>query len=397
MKYTYTLILFCSLLLVEVGCKKKKTDDIPSSGPSDDLKRAALANYSAIVYASYSDALTTAQAMQVSINAFVAAPDATKLQACKDAWLAARIPYEQTETYRFYDGPIDDANGPEGIMNAWPLDENYIDYTTSPSPTNNGIIQNSASYPVINDSLIVALNTVGGETNVSTGYHAIEFLLWGQDLSTTGPGARPYTDYTTYANATRRGQYLKACADLLVTNLQYVVDAWSPFSTSNYRATFTSAAPNESLKKIIQGMGFFSKGELAGQRMSVALETQLQEQEHSCFSDNTHNDIRYGSKGIQNVYLGTYTQVNGQVITGTSIKDVLAAQNATLANQIATTMQTSVTDAYAIPIPFDQDILGGSSTPNGAKVEVTIESLRAQADQLVQAASELGLGSITVE
>lgn len=29
----------------------------------------------------------------------------------------------------------------------------------------------------------------GVQANVATGYHAIEFLLWGQDLNGTNPGA----------------------------------------------------------------------------------------------------------------------------------------------------------------------------------------------------------------
>lgn len=387
MKNLY-LFLALSIVLGNLsGCKKGE-----HVKETDEFKKAAVKNYSNIVYASYSDALTAAQTLKTTIDDFVASPDATKFQACKDAWLAARIPYNQTEPYRFYDGPVDDANGPEGLMNAWPLDENYIDYVSGNASA--GMV-NDGAYTTITVSDIETANGANGETDVKTGYHAIEFLLWGQDLSTSGPGARAYTDYTTATNAAKRGQYLKAAAELLVTNLQYVTNQWAPDNASNYRAAFESDSPNESLRKIFQGAGAFSKGELAGERMAVAFEEQLQEHEHSCFSDNTHNDIIDGAKGIQNVISGKYIRTNGEVIQGVSILGVVALENMTLSKDIETNVAQSVTLASEIPTPFDQQILPAAA--GGEKVQSTINSLRAQADLLVQAASELGLGNITVE
>ncbi len=392
MKKIYTIILLCSLTGL-MSCKKGKDPETESR--TTVLKKEAIANYAAIVHASYSDALAGAVNLQTKINAFVTAPDAAKLQACKTAWLEARTPYNQTEPYRFYNGPIDDDNGPEGVMNAWPLDEVYIDYVSSNATS--GIINDPTNFPTISSSVIEGLNEVGGETNIATGYHALEFLLWGQDLDANGPGTRPYTDYSTASNFARRGQYLQACADLLVDNLQYVVDAWAPSVPANYRATFVAAAPDESLKKILQGIGFFSKGEMAGERMAVALSEQLQEHEHSCFSDNTTNDIQEWSKGIQNVYLGSYVKTDGTTVQGTSVNDVLAFKHADLAAEITTAIAYSVTNCNAIPAPFDQQIIGGASSAGGVKIQTAITSLRAQADKIAEAASVLGLGNITVE
>jgi putative iron-regulated protein len=393
MKNIYSTLIF-SLLLGVVGCHNEKKSD-PT--PSDDLKKSAIENYSNIVYANYSDALSAAKILQTKISDFIAAPDDTKFQECKDAWIAARVPYNQTDSYRFYDGPIDDANGPEGLMNAWPLDEAYIDYVNGNASS--GIINDGVT--VISAANLAGLNQSVGETSVSTGYHAIEFLLWGQDLVVVGtdPGQRPYTDYLTSggtaSNQARRAQYLQACADLLVQNLQSLVNDWAPNSSFNYRASFTSASPDESIKKILQGMGTFSKGELAGERMAVALQEQLQEHEHSCFSDNTHNDIRYGAKGIQNVYTGIYIRTNGTVVQGTSIYSVIAVKNPTLASELNTNITASVIEAYSIPAPFDQAILAGS--PGRAKIQTAITSLRSQGDKIVEAASDLGLGNISVE
>ena len=70
------------------------------------------------------------------------------------------------------------------------------------------IINVTGEYPTINAELIISLNEEGGEENVTTGWHAIEFLLWGQDLNDDGLGDRPVTDYATADNADRGGQYL---------------------------------------------------------------------------------------------------------------------------------------------------------------------------------------------
>ena len=70
----------------------------------------------------------------------VAARVRSFLVPARKAWLAAREPYGQTEAFRFYGGPIDDAKGPEGRINAWPLDEAYIDSVKGKAGS--GIINN---------------------------------------------------------------------------------------------------------------------------------------------------------------------------------------------------------------------------------------------------------------
>ena len=173
----------------------------PDSGATDvpENTAQAITTYSQIVLASYQDSLAAAQAMDTTLQAFTAAPSAATLGAAKTAWLTSREPYLQTEVYRFYDGPIDDADGPEGLMNAWPLDESYIDYVDG-MPTA-GIVNGSEELSATN---LEALNEQGGEENVATGYHAIEFLLCGQDMRDTGPGARPDTDIADMGTAERR-------------------------------------------------------------------------------------------------------------------------------------------------------------------------------------------------
>jgi putative iron-regulated protein len=186
------------------------------SGPSDDLKQEVVTNYANGVHFLYSKSLQSATVLDGAIDAFLAEPTPATLEGAKRAWLKARDDYGPTEAFRFYDGPIDHPDtGPEGLINAWPLDEAYIDYVEGDPDA--GIINNPSEFPVINASLIVSLNEEGGEENVSTGWHAIEFLLWGQDLSADGPGARPVEDFTTATNADRRSTYLAVTSDVLVS------------------------------------------------------------------------------------------------------------------------------------------------------------------------------------
>jgi putative iron-regulated protein len=350
-----------------------------------------IAHYATIVSASYEDAYTRALALQEAVRVFVARPSPAALEAAKNAWKRARIPYGQTEVYRFSAGPID-ADGLEGQINAWPLDESYIDYVADQPQA--GLI-NRPDIPITTEGLR-ALNEEGGETNISTGYHAIEFLLWGQDLSPDGPGARPYTDYMpqtngTAANPQRRSHYLLTVIELLVEDLQQLVQAWAPHRSDNYRATFVQGNPHEALRKILTGMGTLSRGELAGERLAVALATRDQEDEHSCFSDNTHVDVIFNAIGMQNVYLGRYIRTDGTVLDGPGLKDLVSPDlQAKMARQLATTL----VKVHSIAPPFDHEIV----TADGRqRVQEAIVALRAQAELIMAIARELGITNLQVE
>lgn len=356
--------------------------------------KAVINNYAEVVLASYQDALTTAKELQKAVDAFIAAPSQESLNNARKAWLAAREPYGQTEAFRFYSGPIDDERDVEGRLNSWPLDEAYIDSVRG--KPNAGVI-NNAKVELSADRLI-KLNAKGGETNISTGYHAIEFLLWGQDFNKAGPGDRAYTDFVDGKgkNAARRRQYLKIVTDQVVTDLNLLVNEWQP-NRDNYRAKLIGDKPEESLRKIFTGMAMLGSAELAGERMQVALDNQDQEDEHSCFSDNTHRDIVNNALGIQNVYLGTYRRVDGNVISGPSLKDLIAEKDATLANKLAQDIAASVSAANAIQAPFDQEIKGGRNAAGHKRVRATITALKAQTKTLVQGMRTIGIKKLSVD
>ena len=352
----------------------------------DSLKGEVIGTYADIVHASYKDSLTTATTLQEAIEAFLANPTDTTLAAAKDAWLAAQEPYGQTEAYRFYGGPIDDANGPEGLLNAWPLDEAYVDYVEGAPEA--GIINDPDAYPTIDKDLLVSLNEAGAEENISTGHHAIEFLLWGQDLSSDTNGQRPVTDYTTDENAERRAAYLSAAAELLTEHLTDMVEAWSPNVADNYRAEFLELNPDEALTNIMTGIGVLTKSELAGERIFTAYDNQDQEDEHSCFSDNTHRDIITNLQGVANVYRGSYTRLNGSVVEGAGLEEVVAAADPEMDAQMQALLDMSAEQAQNLPVPFDQAIVDEESRP---LVFDLVNTLLDTGDMIAEASGSLGL------
>lgn len=349
------------------------------------------AHYAGLVHATYSDTLSAAKAMQDAIKAFTAAPSQANLDAARKSWLAAREFYGQTEAFRFYGGPVDNDSGPEGRLNAWPMDETYVDYVEGKKTA--GLINNRQV--TITKKSLAAQNEKGGEENVATGWHAIEFLLWGQDLSETGPGNRSFEDFVDgkAPNADRRRQYLNVVTELLIDDMKFLVKAWAPGTRSNYRARFEKGG-TESLRKMFVSLGSLSRGELAGERLEVALSSQDQEDEHSCFSDNTHRDAVTNAQGIENVWLGRYVRADGSKLQGPSLRDLVAAKDASLADKTTQQMRNSVQAGEAIPAPFDRAILPGN--PGRAKIEATIQSLTAQSDQIVAAAAAVGIQKLTL-
>lgn len=354
---------------------------------------AVVSHYAAMVHANYEDSVTSAKAMQKAIEAFLASPSDSAYQEARLKWQEAREYYGQTEAFRFYGGPIDGEDGPEGQLNAWPLDEAYIDYVKGNETA--GLI-NDPSVSLTVETLS-SMNERGGEENVSTGWHAIEFMLWGQDFNDGGPGNRSYTDFVDgkRPNADRRRLYLKLVTGLLIDDLQSLVDAWAPGKAGNYRASFEKGGL-ESVRKIIVGIGSLSRGELAGERIEVAMSTQDQEDEHSCFSDNTKRDVVTNALGIQNVWLGRYRRLNRTQISGASLQALVAAKDPALAKKTTAQIDESVTASEGLHSPFDREIIGDASAPGRIRLKRVVDSLVAQSHDLVQAAGVIGITKLTL-
>jgi len=352
---------------------------------------AVVKHYAAGVSAGYEDTLAAALHMQKAIGAFVAQPSADGLKTAREAWRAAREWYGPTEAFRFYGGPIDDDRGPEGRLNAWPLDESYVDYVKG--KPGSGIVGNRKL--AITKAALARLNEKGGEENIAAGWHAIEYLLWGQDFNDNGPGDRSFEDYVDgkAPNADRRRAYLRVVTELLIDDLRGLSAAWAP-GAANYRARFETEGL-EAIRKIVVGLGSLSRGELAGERLEVAMNTRDQEDEHSCFSDNTHRDAVANATGIQNVWLGRFARRDGGTLQGPSLQQLVAAADAALADKTTRDIAASVAAAGEIQPPFDREIVGGKDAAGRKRVQAVIDALIQQSKDLPLAAAAIGVTRLT--
>ncbi|WP_163272217.1 imelysin family protein [Chelativorans alearense] len=381
---------------------------------------AVLTTYADIALAGYEDSLETARSLQGAVDALIADPSEQTLAAAREAWLASRAPYQQTEAYRFGNAIVDEW---EGRVNAWPLDEGLIDYVDASYGTESdensfytvNVIANdevSASGKTVDASqitpdLIQSLHELGGiEANVATGYHAIEFLLWGQDLNGTGPGAgnRPYTDFDaencTGGNCERRAQYLKAAADLLVADLEEMVANWKEGGEG--RTVLSEGEPETGLTAMLTGLGSLSYGELAGERMKLGLLLNDPEEEHDCFSDNTHNSHYYDVLGINNVYFGRYERTGGETVEGPSLAELVREADPALADEMEAKLTTTLQAAEALKDraetveAYDQMIGEGNAEGNAA-VQALIDGLVDQTRSIERVIAALDLSGVTIE
>ena len=381
---------------------------------------AVVEHYRDIAHADYEDALNTAKALDASINAFLAAPSEATLKAARDAWKAARPSYQQTEHYRF-GNPVVDAW--EGKVNSWPLDEGLIDYVDASYGTERDENPLYAANVIANTSITIngkpvdashltpdfLANTLqsadGVEANVATGYHAIEFLLWGQDLNGTGPGAgnRPYTDYDlkncTHGHCDRRAEYLRSASGLLVSDLQDMV---TKFEVGGEAARVLTDDPKKGLTAILTGMGSLSYGELAGERMKLGLLLHDPEEEQDCFSDNTYNSHYYDMVGIMTGYTGDYVRTDGTRMTGPSVRDLLEARDPAVAKELKGKLDVSMAAMDVLKKrgetveAYDQ-MIGEGNKDGNAVVQAAIDGLIDQTKSIQRAVTALGLDQIKVE
>lgn len=396
---------FLAIALVFASCSDNENNG--DDNQSTVTVAGFVENYANIVAANYADSYNTAVEMQTKIDAFLADPTATSFEEAQDAWLYTRDFYGQTEAFREANGPIDneDLLGTEGQINAWPLDEGYIDYVydATGNEVQNGLIGDTSFE--LTEANIIDKNEEGGvPENVSTGWHAIEFLLWGQDLNyntvthTTDnysvSGQRSFVDYTTADFAERRGSYLKIVTDLLVNDLKDLNDTWA--EGGSYRTTFEALDEDIALTNILNGIGFISNGEIALERIDPAID-EGQENEHSCFSDNTNQDMWANVYGINNVIEGNYITESNGTISGTSLLDIVNAVDTTIGTNLETEADNTIaklTTLLGLGKNFDE-IISEESIGSGGPAGQLSSALKTQGTAISDAAGALGV-AITI-
>ena len=432
-------VLVSLSLVTAMALTSSATENKQSNKTEQVAVKSILESYSNIALDNYSNALNDAKALKVAIDNFAKSATKENLEKAKKAWLVSRESYGQTEIFRLSNGPVDAEEGwvseaygaLEGQINAWPLDENMIDYTIDAEgkKTAGNIIDTIGKFnpggeeskevdvTKITVDAISELNENGGEANVATGYHAIEFLLWGQDQDysnflkdgiTKGAlkaGERPLSDFTSDKNAQRRLAYLSVAAEKLISDLEVIKSAWEKNVDGNkglYQAALNGTLngenasknidSNDALKQIVAGMGVFVKSELANERIAVAVLTPSEEDEHSCFSDNTHRDIATNYQGFKNILTASY---NGKKY-GKSLLDSTDKETKERIEKLMASIEAkikSVNDVAMKKEHFDYQIKPESEQ---SKVIVKLKNeLRKLGDEMVNVAAANGISLTT--
>lgn len=336
--------------------------------------------YVDLVKASYARAAADAGKLKAAVDALLSSPSAASLEAARKAWVEARPAYLRTEAFRFYDGPIERV---EGDINAWPLNEAYID-----------AVQGAPASGIVNDpqakldrEAITSDNQKQDEADVTVGWHAVEFLLWGQDLSADGPGNRPYTDYIAgQRNNDRRRAYLALVTDKLVSDLETLETEWRAHDEMKLAARLKTMPQREAIGRMVNGMAILAGYELMSERMAVALDSGDQEDEQSCFSDTTKQDFVHDLLGIRQVWTGDADDVSRP-----GLDELVRAQDPALAERLDGLFADAEARIAALADPWDQVLATAPGSPERLKAEAAIASLQALSDGLVEVGNTLGV------
>ncbi len=376
------MVLLTAVLLAACG-----SNDSSAGGSSE---ATVVKQYAVFLDANYKDIITQLQTLDTKIGAFVAAPSASGLADCQSAWLAAHSVYGQSEISRFYGGPLDQA---QGAMNEWPIDESFIDYTTV--TPDGGIINDPTDYPQITPQVLSTADEKGGAENLSTGFHAIEFLLWGERPDQTqGPGTRPYTDFVdggTAKNQDRRRTYLQTASSLLLDDMRGVDGDWDLTNASTYGSQLIAGDPHAALTNIFRGFSQMAISELYYERLNDPMVSQNPKDEESCFSESTYNDLVANALGIENAYLGHYKKLDGTTVQGSALADLVKAKNPALDTQLRQQIAAVRSAIEAIPPPFDHAVLAPVGSPEHNAAQAAVDAFAPLQGTLDNVATILGI------
>jgi putative iron-regulated protein len=356
----------------------------------------------------YDDSLATALTLRQAIDAFIADPTEAGLEAARAAYKAARAPYQQSEIMRWdtaitlannldFDGGPASVDEWEGQVNAWPLDENHIV----------AIIEGGEE---INLALLLSQNGADDNAaNVTTGVHAIEFMLWGADPNGTGPGAgqRSAADYAndgTCADAycARRAVYLKTAVDLLAADLPTMASEWSEeaeYTQDTLAYNFINSA--QGLDYVLGSMRAMATNELASARMGSGLVLGDPEEEHDCFSDLSHVAICNNFVGVRNAFYGSYGAIAGDSLADMvrdkdrATFDAMVAALDSIEDKMAQILEAG--ERPVNPVRFDQIIGQGPDRAERQTAEAVVDELIAleanfQAIRELLSLQEIGTG-----
>ena len=335
LKACFHWTLLCCLLLASafiLGCGSDEEDDHDDHDHTEAFDATTMLNDFAngIVLPTYTDLDNKAGELLSAVKALQADTSQANLEKAQQAWVATRIPWEQSEAFLF--GPVD-TQGLDPALDSWPVDR-----------------VNLQSVLDSGDSLTV--DFVGGLEDTQKGFHTIEFLLFREG------DQREASDITE-----REVEYLVSTTENLKVSTSQLRSAWAA-DGENFASKVTQAGtgsdvyPSQSsaVQEIVNGMIVIAD-EVANGKISDPYNESDTTLVESQFSFNSIADFQNNIRGIQNVY-------------GKGLNGFVNGKDAALDARFLQEVQAAIDAIGAIPDPFRDSI-----TANRGAVQVAIDAV----------------------
>jgi putative iron-regulated protein len=288
-----------------------------------------------VIFPTYVDLEAKAEALHAAVVTLDAGVTDPNLEAAREAWRAARRPWEQSEGFLF--GPVE-TQGIDPSIDSWPVNQADL----------NAVLANGQP---------LTKATIDGLEGTLKGFHTIEYLLFGSG------GGKAAADLTP-----RELEYLVAVTESLEGAVSQLRQAWDP-AGDNFSATVATAgqagnavytSQSQALQEIVNGLIAICD-EVGNGKISDPFDQQDRSLEESQFSNNSNADFADNIRSVQNVYLGQYGSTSG-----TGIRALVQAEQPSLDATITGQIQAAI-DAIGQMTPT----FGEAITSNQAAVEAS--------------------------
>lgn len=312
-----------------------------------------------VILETYKEFAQKSRDLQTAVDALVAQPTPANLEKAQAAWRDARRAYEISEGFLF--GPMDSL-GIDPMIDTWPLALSDLKKILA------------SNY----DLNVDFVRTLGSEVQ---GFHAIEYILFGEGVVANTRDVRGIS--------AREFQYVSAATTLLVEQTDLLLTAWISHSdpedvnspayvqvisqpgANNAFYTSEEAVIEEFANGIVGILTEASEAKLPDATGNSPEEANARLEE-SPFSWNSLNDYAANVDSIHNVYIGKF---NGR--GGPGLKDLVAAKNPALAEEVEAQILAARVKIYEIAGPENISFGQAIKTPAGrARIFAAIAELK---------------------
>ena len=316
---------------------------------------------------------------QSSIATLTDQTNIENLNLSKQAWLNAHSAYELTTLHRYYATQLMGEQDSLVLMqlqyqiNHWPIVPGYIDYVDG--YPDSGIVHD------INVNLNAdSLREQHGSFDVSEvtlGFHAIEFLLWGYDADSV---ARPATDFDAVLELTpkeiesgytleqlsnnRRRLFLTVVADTLVNDFLALQSLWLAEEPS-ISQRIESISGTELIVILADSMSAMLTQELLQRSLYPMLNGDFVESVQSPYSRSTQNAVSSQLSGLERLLLERQTE------NGTTLDLVFSA----ISNEFSEFFYQNFDASKACLVLLYSNREGDSASPATARETEVVECI----------------------